>query len=444
MLILTLAALCCGGMVSCVNESGLTAEPDGGSKEKVALLFQISPIAVDPTSPTAAEQIKSLRIIVLNETGVECNRLITEGQDTPAATFKYDFRWWTDPGVKQLYVIANEESVSTLSYETDSEADPPVELPEEKPTSLTDLLEAYGPEGNNDVEELQALLNSAYFSPEYADDEDNIYLPYSVYYGDINAVEGTVVPMEVFLVPVATKFEFHFLNYREDPINVSDIQLSYANTANFLMGHVTGSDVSKTFDGTNYYWVDWLAKVSAESQANDNPFFGPNQDLNKLYGWISSYTLPADNQSLVRTFVSDTEGFDVPGLQIPEITDGEDEEEVEALPGTKSTRCFYVPESRNFTNPEKPGETMTAQQYYLSMVFKDRGNTSKKPPTFENVAISNLGALFRNTHVIVTVTFREGSVDVYAEIADWNKKYSYGWLVEGPAPNPNPLGKRKN
>lgn len=443
-------------LFSCVMEDG----PEGDCNEaltsdgKVNLLFRISSLDIQNTSDPVSERIKSLRIIVLGEENIECNRLMD--LNTSASTFSYDFIWKTDPGLKQLYLIANEASVTSLTYQPEED----VKLPERLPDNLPALLNLYMPTSNetegdteekdsessdntdaagvNKAEEFINVMNSIYFEPDYSIEDGKIFIPYTACYTDINAILNNVTPIDAYLVPVATKFVFNFTNNRTGTIQISDISLSYYNTENFLFARVGEDDYYKSFGSSAEpeYWINWLAKVSAASWQGDTPQFGPNQDFNNLYGWIADYALPLSQEEkdpLKYTFVPADKFVTVRALKVPAT------EEEEPEPGTLTVGPFYLPESRNFINASYNDAPMDSQGYFLSMVFKDMSQEGKRTPTFENVSIDNLKALFRNTFVVIDIVMGEGGVDAYAEIAPWNKKYSYGWVIENSDSGQTPM-----
>ena len=130
-----------------------------------------------------------------------------------------------------------------------------------------------------------------------------------------------------------------------------------------------------------------------------------------------------------------------------------DDGTTETVLGSHTTNIFYLPESINYKNPTvSSGEEQAVddntddeqtQTFYLTLKIEDPegGGT---PPQFENLPIPNLNALFRNTFVVIEVTFVTGDIEIYAEIAPWNEKIANGWVSEGSAPGNNPFSlKRK-
>lgn len=423
------------GMASCVSEfpetggNGENDYPELG--DRTLLVLNIRPLDTRATAQDPIEKVKSLRVIIVN-TGneeqdalIECNRYIYL-PTMPASSLGYTLTWPTYAGPKQIFVVANEESVTDLSDELDSF------------------------EEGSDPEQLLEWIESYYFEPEYEVESDgSIFLPYTSNYDNLTAVAGQVNNITTYLVPVATKFIFNFINNREHPVNVNGISLSYINHENYLFAHVGERDLNKKFGTESYYWIDWLAKVSEASW--EVPGYSDNEEFNGKYGWILDYTVPSE-EYFVHTFVDKNtlnNAFPVPGYTL-----GEDNREIS---GKESFGPVYLPESINFLDPnvtddepsgaadgddEPEVEPLSPQQYYLTIDLEDTVE-GKTPQEFINMMLPNLKALFRNTYVIVNIKMGEGDVEVFAYIADWTRKSANGYVVEGQAPNPNPMGKKK-
>ena len=402
------------------------AAPDDGM---VPLAIHIAAVSTPSGSANDyfdSEKIKSLRIILVgtdNTTSkdtIEFNKLIqVQNGGVPASEFQYDYVWRTKPGSKRFYILANEESVTSISYDTSGGLSAP------SFSSLGQLLNQYAegaPAGD-----LLAVMNSIYFTPNYGNMGGDVYLPYSSMYEDILIGERDVQNVTMYVVPVATKFIFNFTNKRQAAVNVTGITLSYTNTQNYLLGQVGSTDFNKDLEGVSYYWVDWLAQISALS--HNFPGNYPNINFNNTYGWIYYYDLPSELNT-TSVFVAQSDNFVISGSE----NYGTDD----AVPGYNSAGPFYVPESKNFINPEKPNSTPApgtppVQSYYFTIEFEDTAD-GKMPPEVTNVAIENLKALFRNTYCIINIVISQGEVKVYAEIAEWNQKSIQGWVTEGQAP----------
>lgn len=423
---------------SCVLEYPPEMEDANGEvieSNKVVLHLNISPlVASDSKNPT--EMVKSLRVVIIGKgetqtdpDTVECNRLI-DIPEAPAANYTYSYMWRSNPGNKDIFVIANESSVSS---------------------DLTNLLNGYVE--NEKATDFLDKLNEYSFNPTYTvDKNNNIYLPYTFSQEGIEPEAGKEYIVNAWLVPVATKFIFNFTNNRSDGIIVNGISMKYANKENYLLAHLGNGELEKEINGQPLSWIDWLAEISKNSWAH--PDFNGNLGYNGEVGWIVDYKLPVPDDFDVYTFVKDydpDEIFTVPAAKKEEV------EGVETVtPGKYSTQVYYLPESGNIESQgeNNPGQSDTSDEnqnsqeplehrFYLTMLFQDTAVTPSTPPEFKDVAVPNLKSLFRNTYVVVNVTMSEGEIDVYAEIAPWNEKTANGWVSEGNPPATNPFSLRK-
>ena len=429
----TIIAICillgCGGLSSCVYEAGDLKQggmdpEDIPHDDRVLLNFNIETSLLDQSN-SVAEKISSLRIIVIGDGKVECNRLVQFGSNTTAAGFGYNFQWRTSPGIKSLFFIANEDHTGDMSYQ----AQKGTTIPSNLPTSLTTLLDGYSPAANTNGRELADVLTSAYFQPDYNKTDGSVYIPYSSFYGNIHAEEQQVVPLDIYLVPVATKFTFRFINRRKSQVQIDNITVSQTNRTNWLLAQVYGNDVEKSFGDRKYYWVDWLAKVAEES--NKYPGFYDNMDFNDKYGWISNYTMPVtEDDTYDNIFIDEATKFTIPAAiwENPEKFNPDTDESQVVMRGP-----FYAPESWNtYVYYDAATEQwITTQRYALTIGIRDLSASSAKDPVFEDVTIGNLKSLFRDTSVLITLTMSEGKLEIYAEKTDWNHRYAQGWVVEG-------------
>lgn len=433
-------AMCLLGAGCSSDRDELTGDnellPDGYMK----LVLNIHPLATrSVTDLSVTERIQSLRIIIIDadEDVIEENKLVTLNNGIEAhavENFQYFYTFVTHTGNKQLILLANEESIGAVSYNET----PDMTLPADLPTDITDLLDSYPAGSEADASVLYNVLNAAYFSPDYTIDENSdIYLPYVALYEEEiteptpDQNSDTVTPQGIqwttYMVPVAAKFTFIFNNFREHPVYVNEITLKNVNFDNYIMAHVGENDLYKNYDGEEYYWINWLAKVAQGSAGSTG---SQNAAFNTQYGWISDYEMPT-SKSEEKTFMEaapDEEfGFAVDGAQVFNPEEGE------IVPSTVTAGPFYVPESMNYLNVAT-GQTSASQIYFLTIALADT-EEGALVPTFENVAIPNLGALFRDTSVLITLNFKRGDVEVFAEVADWNTEAANGWLEKGDAPD---------
>lgn len=413
---------CVFGMESCINDN--TSDCDGmatGAQDKDPLLIvlHISPLDAgnSQSSNDVTEKIKSFRIIILNELSeqkyVECNKLIEliepEG-GFAAHQFQYTFTWPTIEGKKHFYLIANEESVTNIQYQ--SSATLPNDL-----NTLAKLLENYEPDLVNPTD-FDKVMEAVYFSPDYTIESGEIYLPYTAYYNGFEAQKEQHLgnpPLNMYLVPVATKFTFNFTNKRVHDVSINEISVTPIDTDNFLIAHVGQSDIRKDFDEeTGLYWIDWLAKVSEKSHQEED--YNDNMSFNQEYGWIADYDIPSSTEPNPQTLIKQEQNISVPGM-------GEEG----TIPEKLQLGPYYLPESKS--KDTNNVNDVTEYNYYLTLDLEDK--MVENQPEFKNVKIDNLKSLFRNTSVIINIIMSEGDVEVYAEIFPWTRRLANGWVVEG-------------
>lgn len=426
---------------SCITETGWNEDRNdeqgiGGNNNdrNVSLVLNVRPIEMsDDGIGNEKEKITSLRIIMLNDGAIEANRYI-EFTPREVKNFTYTTYFWTENGTKDFYVIANEKSFGEVQI-NDTKID------------FHEFLSSY--DVNND-EKFADYMNNAYFSPNYNAEGGNYLLPYISHYDGITIEENdTLKTMDMILVPAATKFIFRFLNYRPNLVEVTNITVYNLNSDNYVLPHVEGEDLFKEYQGKKYPWIDWLDKVSQASHSNSG--FEENKGFNDSVGWISYYELPNDDKYPYQ-FVGNNN----------EVAGQVDREENVVIPITKKDQSdnpipntigtigpFYCPEAfnpfpnsaaetRDVENEEDNKEEKTpVQAYYLTINLKD--SKTGTSPTFEKVHIDNLGALFRNTCVIITLSMSEGQIEAYAEIVPWTWKGVNGWVIEGQEPEENPF-----
>ena len=417
--------------VSCIYEYPPDGPEDDGilsDKDKVVLKIDVQPITPS-TSANPEERIKSLRVVIVSKAEddesadiIECNRLL-DMSDMAALGYSRTWTWQSMSAEKDIFVIANEESAGP---------------------NLPKLLSSYpeGKEARDFVEEVEGY----YFAPEYKTEDGKIYLPYSFSRKGLIPQSGVVNNIKAWLIPVATKFVFNFTNSRENAININGISMSKANVSNYLLARPGSGELLKQYNGQTISWIDWLAAISRESW--NYPDYSGNDGFNSDVGWIADYELPNLADAQVYTFVAENseDTFSVKGATST-VVNGE----TVVTPTTRTTPVYYIPESANFIVPEGSddnssgngtGETPTKQQmFFLTILLEDTGGT--QAPPFNEVAIPNLGALFRNTYVIIDVNMSEGDIEVYAEIAPWTEKEANGWVEDGDAPANNPFKIKK-
>lgn len=351
------ACLVAGAMAtSCRNdilEEPLTPEATG---DQTLLWISVNPadLVAGARAGVDVEGMYSLRIVLTDANGiVEHNH----HADFLGGAEEYTYFFAASPGDKKIYLIANEESVTDMATSR----------------PLGEILADVKP-GTAGFDE---LINSVVFTPDYT-----LPLPMSSTY-DIVLAEGKNV-RTFNLVRTVTKFTFNFQSIRHDEVKVNRIIISSVADRNSLMARVGETDLFKTdaTTGESLYWPDWLAEVARTT--NDEPRNPANSQLNGQLGWITDYAIPADAETVDR--VIDFGGTST--LTIPAAI----ETGVTIEPSTKdNVGPFYAPESRNFV----PGTT-SAQSYSVAFDIEGAQGRIVRP-------LTDVKALFRNTHVIVDV-----------------------------------------
>ena len=386
-----------------------------GNDKNVSMLLKIQTIDNSETGGNGSqdfssveEYIESLRIIIINdEDRIEENLLLMDLKK-PVKDYEYLYQKYTDPGFKRFYILANEKSVGQLYFE---DLDQGIEKEIEGKT-LTGILERYQPENSDsdDIKTLEMILASVYFKPDYKVVDNTVAIPYISYYG-INMEAGTYYKKPMYLVPVATKFDIRFYNNRNDEVTLKSVTLSSVSENNFLLARV-GEDYEK--DGL--YWIDWLGMVSDASQRY--PEISENEDFNNGAGWILDYSLPFGTESIPRNLLS-LPTLTVRGKYAPEAGQTQ-------VPGEEKLHTVYLPECKNI--PESNLKSGNSQSYTLSLEVVDK-NTEEI--TLLSRTLSNVKALFRNSHVVIDVVFSEGYMHVYGMVMDWGSNpVVNGFVIE--------------
>ena len=391
-----IAMLCFCGLSACTGDYDDETESEAA---KTLMVFRVSPVSSSTRSSEniITEKIKSLRAIIVDEGKIGLDSMVYKDA-SDADKFETAFTYSTTPGTKKVYLIANEESVTGENNFPDGNV------------SLTEWLETI--KKGDAASDFETLINNIYFAPQYNIENNSIYLPYTAYY-EITVEKGRKEEdlVNMYLVPVATKFMFRFQNYRSNAVSVNGISMSATNQDNYLMAHIGSTDWNKSLNGTTYYWIDWLKKVSEESWKNLD--FQDNVGFNTKYGWISDYDMP-NATTQVRNFIAS--GSEEAGKAVPERED-------ENKPGTLSFGPYYCPESKHMKKIDENGTESASneQNYYLTLSLTDEKKGTS--PSFVNVPITNLQALFRNTYVIINVIMRENDTyEIYVDVDPWDEK----------------------
>lgn len=376
-------------------------------ESRAFLALHLAPVAATRAADDK-EAMHSLRVVLLDGDGiVEYNRLV--GADVFGTDGLTDLDYAakvqlipTTPGDKKIFLIANEESVTSVKGTGNN-------------GSLTALLNAFvaGKSGFEDS------INSVYFTPDFT---KNIVLSSSYKF---NIGEEEKQHHETFyLVHAATKFEFSFENLLENEISIEELSVSSIADDMYLMAHFASPEEPEEkrvtwHDGIrdrNEFWIDWLKEVSEDTTGNpDDP---ENESVNDKYWWIYDYLIP-DPTHQPRSIWSTTKELPVSTLSSKVVT---------TLP------IVYCPESKNLRL-----DSQEEQEYQFSVRLKngdeektftrylshdndiDSSETSSTPGDAQN-----LRTLFRNTHVKVNVTIsrkaEEIQLNLWIGVCPWEKE----------------------
>ena len=372
------------GFSSCIGESypeeaPVQPEQDG----KMWLHINVSSLnAASIAGDNNRDLIYSLRVIMLNDKGeVEFNQY--ERLSSPQT--RYEFDVLAKAGEKRFYFIANADDIDI--YEPGNS----------NPMKEWEFFNRY-PYGSTGFED---AVKELYFENSYFDNT-SYPLPYTSKY--VVTTQPGKQNYEFWLVKAATKYTVHFENSRGESVELNNLYISQLVDKMYLMPNVSQETIS------GKYWIDWLHEVSDESHLPES-----NQgdvDFNDKWGWLTGYRVPeAESFDL---YLVKNGNVTIPGLQ---TAAGE-----EPKPGTADLGPFYSVEGMNLL--EGGGGL---QQYTVHLDLTDNKDNSH----IEDYRIlPNLSALFRNTHVIINITFDESYMHVYGQIQGWDVHDAYGKVTE--------------
>lgn len=340
-----LSASCRGGEVSYTDE--IQSDDDTAILVlRTGLLDQTrASDRVNDAVDNSVEYMYTLRIVILHENGtVEHNMYIDFGEIPQTECYRI-FKV-TRNETKKIYLIANEENVST-------------DFHEQLETLTT---------GNTTF---ASIVDNFVFIPDYKNP-----IPMSSVY-DVPVKAENLVEREFYLVRAATKFAFRFTNKRKSKVSIDAIHISDIAGATYLIPHKR-EPLFMSFDDESLYWINWLKKVADESQQSPD-----DVELADKRGWIQAYDIPSETSHQEVTVNGP--------LEVPSMTGDQ--------PGKAVFPVFYLPESKKL----KAGSaTYGEQEYTLKLDMSENGKELSFTKTFPN-----LKALFRNTHVLVDITFTE-------------------------------------
>lgn len=403
---------------SCVYDNSPEASQDAPGADDVQLILRISTVADLAGSRqeenAVIEKVKSLRVIILDDQlNLEANEVVQlPMSDYVASTFTYTYRRNTKSGKKHIFLVANEESVGKVML-TDATG-----LPQGLPLgSLTALLNSFKSESSG--KNLMTALNRVYYSNHYSDlyEGKDIYLPYTAYY-EKTLEYHAMTETEMHLVPVAAKFDFVFTNYRRENAQIDEFTISSLNTHNFLNAQLDSDEKTRELDEQEVWWIDWLQACAEASEEAQDP-----DAFDESWGWIKGYHLPVPGEQLMNLTLRPDAGTD---WVIDALVD-------KANPSRLKVGPFYVPESIRFPAvlpPIDPGaKDQRPNQLYL-LSFKVHDEIVDEVTTLSDYEVPGLNALFRATHVIVTVNLYESQVEIYVEIAPWKERLFLGYVQQ--------------
>ena len=340
-----LSASCRGGEVSYTDE--IQSDDDTAILVLRTGLLDQTRVSdrVNDAVDNPVEYMYTLRIVILHENGtVEHNMYIDFGEIPQTECYRI-FKV-TRNETKKIYLIANEENVST-------------DLHEQLETLTT---------GNTTF---ASIVDNFVFIPDYKNP-----IPMSSVY-DVPVKAENLVEREFYLVRAATKFAFRFTNKRKSKVSIDAIHTSDIAGATYLIPHKR-EPLFMSFDDESLYWINWLKKVADESQQSPD-----DVELADKRGWIQAYDIPSETSHQEVTVNGP--------LEVPSMTGDQ--------PGKAVFPVFYLPESKKL----KAGSaTYGEQEYTLKLDMSENGKELSFTKTFPN-----LKALFRNTHVLVDITFTE-------------------------------------
>lgn len=392
-LVFTMLILMAG---ACSHEETVAIKVD-----EYQLSVSISPIGLQHSTRADAptlEQIKTVRIIVVSDEGevqkVEHNSLFTPSDVNAFVTvFKVKRTG------KILYAIANEESM-----------------------------------GSEAVGELEALIKGSSFDREaignisFAFDGSKAIPAIGTSTVDISEFGPKErVEADIDLVWAAVKFDVYVTNNRETDVTIKSFTLSSLADEEYLYPKFTNATIFKdnkespklyynTGDAAGCYfpslteagnvdwsapgnqlnWVEWLKKVSNESTSESTT--GRPASFACERGWILDYNCPEDAVLMDKVWPLETGQVVANDRKQVQLSDTQ-----------------YYAESRN-TSATTDG---SKQEYSFSIEIESNGETKTETKTFDR-ELTDVWALFRNTHVVINLTLENEKInlDIYTE--DWN------------------------
>lgn len=362
---MALAATGCGG------DNTVRPEPEVPA-DKCVLMLSTGIIERSRAGETVSDtdKMQTLRVVIVRPDGtVEHNDFVDFGGLLTECVRIYE----VIPNEKKIiYLIANEGGISG---------------------DISSKLTAFNP---TEIENLVFSLGKG-------------LIPMTSKYELTSPAAGRRLDKEMHVVRAATKISYRFVNYRGSKVKVNNIKVSSSADRMYLMPHVNEPDLFKTFDGERLPWIDWLKRVSDESQINLGYPTDVDPPLADKRGWITDYDIPDGTAHSVMTLPMDIMLPDDMGLDKPNSF---------VTPKPVVSPEFYMNESRfGVRSDGTQSYTMSfdlTEYKRTSMKYDENGklvityDTKGVPVVLDNnvIAFNNLKALFRNTHVLVDVEIK--------------------------------------
>lgn len=318
------------------------------------------------------EYMYTLRIVVLHADGSVEHNVYVDFANNPQSEYFRVLEVLRNE-TKKIYLIANEESISS---------------------ELHGKLETLAAGDNT----FCGIVDECSFTPDYKKP-----IPMSSVY-EVQFKEERLVECQFYLVRAATKFTFRFTNERENDISVDAIAISGIVRSTYLMPHKKNKEM--LFEDEPLFWIDWLKKVADESQEHPD-----DVTLADRRGWIQDYDIPSGqtHEEVIVRFPTLVSGLTYHVNEAP-------------TPGKEIFPVFYLPESKKL---KEETQDYGEQAYKMTLHLTEKNPEKEAGVSEENEVLftesfPNLKALFRNTHVLVDVTFREKGIKVdvmpYSEV----------------------------
>lgn len=344
------------------------------------------------------ETVEHFRMVLIDNAGkVKANDFIEiqnlpDYQDNEKELDKFQYTWnFSAPfGSYHLYIIANEKSISDYSVSGNEEG--------YQGKTLSQFLDTYpaGVSGFGDI------LNKIIFKPDF-NKPIVLSCDYKIDFNSLNS------QFNAYLVNVATKFDFHFKNYRNEAVTFTNISLDKVADRNYLLANI--DDDHKYVD--DVYWIDWMKGVVDDT--NKYPEIDDseqsNDKINDLWGWLNDYGMPEPISYSTYEFIETDDTWTVPSSE-PQTGSLPD-------PGTLSMGPFYFPESKYIP------ANKTVQSYALTFDVLQSDETTK---TFHR-DLGKIKTLFRNTYAVVDVEISLGVESIYVEVYPWVDKDEFYGIV---------------